>query len=119
MTPLLTPRAAAAFLAVSIDTLNAIVARGDLPFVEVGAGDKRPRRRFDPADIEAYVGERKCRSGNGRDKTHGPTTSRSGVTDIQEILAQRRSAKRNGQKPGSRKTPARRPANRQANRPSD
>tara|TARA_R110000850_G_scaffold22995_6_gene67631 strand:+ start:984 stop:1343 length:360 start_codon:yes stop_codon:yes gene_type:complete len=119
MNPLLTPARAAAFLSISIDTLNAIVARGDLPFVEVGAGDKRPRRRFDPADIEAYVGERKCRSGNGRDKTHGPMTSRSGVTDIQEILAARRSAKRSGQKPGSRKTPARKPANRRAGQPSD
>lgn len=115
----MTPADAAAFLCISVDTLNAIVARGDLPFVEVGAGDKRPRRRFDPADLEAYVGERKCRSGNGRDKTHGPTTLRSGVTDIQEILAQRQNAKRNGQKPDSRKTPARRPANRQATRPSD
>ncbi|MGJ8570467.1 MAG: helix-turn-helix domain-containing protein [Hoeflea sp.] len=119
MTPLLTPHTVAAFLAVSIDTLNAIVARGDLPFVEVGAGDKRPRRRFDPADIEAYVGERKCRSGNGRDKTHGPMTSQSGVTDIQEILAQRRSAKQNGRKPALGKTPGRKRANKQVAQQQD
>jgi excisionase family DNA binding protein len=111
MTPLLTPADAAAFLSVSVDTLNAIVARGDLPFVPIGAGDKRPRRRFDRADLEAYVGERKCRSSSEPDKTHGPTTSDSTVTDIQEILVQRRSARRNASKAGSAKPSGRRPAN--------
>ncbi|MBC7279996.1 helix-turn-helix domain-containing protein [Hoeflea sp.] len=119
MTPLLTPAKAAAFLSISVETLAAIVARGDLPYVEVGAGEKRTRRRFDPADLEAYVGERKCRSGNVRDKTHSPTTSRSGVTDIQEILAQRRAARQSAPRPGSRMQPKLKPAPGQASRRAD
>ena len=52
---LLTAAAAAEQLGFSDRTLRDHVKRGSLPTVTIGLGSKRPRYRFDPADLEAHV----------------------------------------------------------------
>ena len=59
--PLMNPRETAQLLHVSADTLEGLVKDGDLPFVNVSRGKKRPRRMFDEADIEAFIEKRKQR----------------------------------------------------------
>jgi excisionase family DNA binding protein len=55
MDELLTPREAAAKLRCSIKTLNGHVASGELRYVQIGQGKKRPRRRFTRSDLEALI----------------------------------------------------------------
>lgn len=59
---LLTPKAAAALLAISTRQLRDLTIDGQIPFVDVGRGTKRPSRRYDPADIEAFKAARKTRA---------------------------------------------------------
>ncbi|MBG20871.1 MAG: hypothetical protein CML31_13105 [Rhizobiales bacterium] len=112
MTPLLTPEKAAEMLGISVRHLADLVGAGEIPFVPVGNGSVRQSRRYDPHDLEAYVGAKKCRHTEGRPRTarsqrNTPTTSGSEVVDIQEILAQRRSAKRTASNRSSSARPAR------------
>jgi excisionase family DNA binding protein len=72
--PLLTPREAAAQLRVSLDTLEGFVADGALAFVDVSRGRKRPRRKFDQCDIDAFIESRRQRTNRC---TSTRTTSRN------------------------------------------
>jgi hypothetical protein len=53
-----TPAEAAARLGCSIRTLNKHVAAGELAYVTLGQGTKRPRRMFTDADISAFIAAR-------------------------------------------------------------
>jgi excisionase family DNA binding protein len=57
-TILLTLDEAAARLSVSVDQLKKFVADGDLNFVNLGRGKKRPRYRFNPTDLDEFVASR-------------------------------------------------------------
>jgi len=50
-----TPAEAARKLRCSIKTLNAHVAAGDLRYVSIGKGTKRPRRMFSDADLDDFI----------------------------------------------------------------
>jgi len=58
MTALLSPKAAALDLEISVKTLRGHVADGSIAFIIVGRGKKRPRIAFDLPDIEAFKRER-------------------------------------------------------------
>ncbi len=95
---LLTPESAASRLGISTRQLRDLTADGQLRWINIGLGKKRPTRRYTPADLEAFIEERaaKCRSIRKTEETPIPTTLRYAVVDFQGIQAQRRSEKRNG-----------------------
>lgn len=55
MTALLTPAEVAARLRCSRKTLDAHVHAGDIRYVSIGHGKKRPRRMFTQADVEDFI----------------------------------------------------------------
>ncbi|WP_420415885.1 helix-turn-helix domain-containing protein [Marinovum algicola] len=82
VTPLLKPAEAAEVLGVCEKTLQQCRARG-LRYVTVTRGAIRYRAD----DLEAYIEANTCRSEPPKPKS-GNTTSRSGVVDFAEALAQ-------------------------------
>src|SRR5262249_16237593 len=52
---LITPAEAARRLRCSVKTLNAPVAAGDVRYVSIGKGRKRPRKMFTPSDLDEFV----------------------------------------------------------------
>jgi hypothetical protein len=92
---LLTPRQAAAELAISTRQLRDLSLDGDITFINVGRGD-RPARRYEMSDLEVFKAERRTVSY----RTSGAPASRrianSPATkpiDIQEVFAARQQAK--------------------------
>ena len=59
--PLLTPKEAAARLAITLEQLTALVFDGEIAYIAIGRGQKRPRRRFTEADIEEFIERRRRR----------------------------------------------------------
>ena len=78
--PLLTPKEAAARLAITVDQLHQLVSDGEIAYIAVGRGQKRPRRRFTDADLEAFIERRRRRDVflPPSPKTRRITTSTSG-----------------------------------------
>lgn len=58
---LLTPKEAAARLAITVDHLAGLVADGEIAYIFVGRGEKRPRRRFAEEDLDAFIERRRRR----------------------------------------------------------
>lgn len=56
---LLTPAEAAERLRCKIGTLRGYVARGELRYVAIGHGPKRPRKLFDAADLDDFIERQK------------------------------------------------------------
>ncbi|MXN51851.1 helix-turn-helix domain-containing protein [Shinella sp. AETb1-6] len=102
---LLTPESAASRLGISTRQLRDLTDHGQLRWINIGLGKKRPTRRYTPADLEAFIEERaeKCRSTRRTEETHIPTTSRYGVVDFQAIREQRRSEKQSASRTPRRK----------------
>src|SRR6516165_1983993 len=81
MTCLKTPEQAAAFLQCSPKHVHAHAKSGELRYVDIGRGSKRPRRRFTDADLIDFAERRSrretptCQSTSL--KTHRTTTSTS------------------------------------------
>lgn len=61
MSRLLTMQEAADELRICTSTLREHVLHGEIPFVSIGRGEKRKRRLFDPADLQAFIEARKER----------------------------------------------------------
>jgi hypothetical protein len=59
---LLSPRQAAARLAISEALLRRHVDAGEIPYILLGRGEKRRKIGFDPADLDAFVDQRKQRA---------------------------------------------------------
>lgn len=97
---LLTAEAAAARLGITESTLRRHVAAGTIPTVTIGLGAKRPRYRFDPADLETFVKGRKKFEGapcqSIKKASRKPTISISGSTIVafSDLVKQRRDASR-------------------------
>jgi hypothetical protein len=95
---------AARKLDVSTTTFLGHVKDGDIPWISVGRGKIRMRRKFDPRDIENFkqsrkiIGEPGCRSTKGKDKIHTPSISSKGGGGLREIRDQRTAAKQNALK---------------------
>ncbi|TGT72966.1 DNA-binding protein [bacterium M00.F.Ca.ET.159.01.1.1] len=99
--PLLTPEQACAELGIGEDTLRALRKAGEIPYINIGRGEKRETPRYELDDLNAWKAKRKkvasCPS------TEGPiprtvrsrTTSNSAVADFLEALNAKRNGKRN------------------------
>jgi hypothetical protein len=79
-----TPTEAARKLRCSIKTLNAYVTAGDLRYVSIGKGTKRPRRMFTDPDLNEFIANRTrkdspCLSSRTHARRSGASTSRSEV----------------------------------------
>lgn len=86
---LLTPKQAAVELGVSTAQLTRLTIDGELPSINIGRGVKRPSRRYDPADIEAFKAVRRtieCRSTSARAPRPISMTSTSNVEDLQHWM---------------------------------
>ncbi|MEX2741063.1 helix-turn-helix domain-containing protein [Rhizobium mongolense] len=59
LSPLLTPAAAAKILAISAKQLHDLTVAGEIHFVNIGLGNKRPTRRYLPADIDEFIARRR------------------------------------------------------------
>jgi hypothetical protein len=75
---------AAARLGCSIKTLNGHVDAGDLRYVRIGQGKKRPRRMFTDSDLDAFIAaqtqtDTPCRSIASRVHRTGTPNSKSTV----------------------------------------
>ncbi|NVP54494.1 helix-turn-helix domain-containing protein [Rhizobium sp. DBTS2] len=105
---LLTPQVAAERLGISTRQLRDLTDEGQLRWINIGLGRKRPTRRYTEADLEAFIEERaaKCRSTREQDKRLIPTTSSYAVVDFRAILAQKTAARRSGSKPSGKKKPS-------------
>src|SRR5690606_7509500 len=96
MTPLLTPAEARKQLGISPSQLRSLTDDGHIPFINVGLGEKRASRRYDPADLAAFIAARretKCRSTSAPAPQPIRTISSSGAVDLAEIRARRKSEK--------------------------
>jgi hypothetical protein len=94
---LLTAAQAAARLTCSVKTLDGHVRAGELKYLTLGRGTKRPRRRFDPADLDALIAARKkeappCSTTSPAPRI-GTTTSRGAVIAFTDLQSRRPSAK--------------------------
>jgi hypothetical protein len=68
---LFTAAQAAARLAITVEQLISHVEDGALRYINVGRGKKRPRYRFDPADLDAFKAARST-----LENAHCPSSSR-------------------------------------------
>ena len=102
MPQLLTMEEAARELGVCTDTLREHVRHGEIPFISMGRGEKRKRRLFHPADLQAFIAARRERETCPSTKTSGApttnTTSRCEVLDITALRDAHRAEKRNASK---------------------
>jgi excisionase family DNA binding protein len=96
---LLLPAEAARRLRITLDQLFAFVRDGELRYVNVGRGTKRPRYRFTDGDINEWIEERKeleapCPSTNRKNRhLTGGTTSKSVVNGFMARRAAQIAAK--------------------------
>ncbi|NEU95672.1 helix-turn-helix domain-containing protein [Bradyrhizobium sp. UFLA 03-164] len=58
---LLTPHEAACKLNITVDQLNAFAQDGEIAYINVGRGKKRPRRRYAEEDIQEFLERRRRR----------------------------------------------------------
>ncbi|WP_083982397.1 helix-turn-helix domain-containing protein [Devosia soli] len=81
---LLTPKQVREMLNISDRQLRDLTEDGAIPFIDIGRGARRAAR-YDRADIEAFMAQRKrllCRSSNDQAPIPTPTTSMSKVIDF-------------------------------------
>jgi excisionase family DNA binding protein len=88
---LLSPRQTAQRLHVSCDTLDGLVQDGELPFVNVGRGKKRPRRMFEETVIDAFIERRTqrtkaCTSTKSASRDTGRSKSGSRGSNVVDLL---------------------------------
>lgn len=57
---LYTPVEAGEYLGVSRDTVDRLIHQGRLPYVDVGSGTKRKRKRIRHVDLESFVAQTQC-----------------------------------------------------------
>jgi hypothetical protein len=78
---------AAAKLNCSIKTLNAHVAAGDLRYVIIGKGTKRPRKMFADTDLNAFIANQ-TRTGSPACRSIASRVRRSGTSNFEsEVIA--------------------------------
>lgn len=95
----LTPKEAANELSVSEKHLRFLTDEGHIRYINIGLGEKRERRRYDPIDLEQFLEARKCLSSSAPDTKPIAMTSAIVVHDFQA----RRTARQNA-KPSATKT---------------
>lgn len=100
--PLLTPAEAARELRVSEKQLRWLTNAGQIRYINVGLGEKRECRRYDPSDLDQFREARACQSTGGKVAQLTAMISNSKVHDIREIRKNLRSAGRNNSSQTSR-----------------
>src|SRR5215469_14598733 len=65
MSVLRTPKQAAERLQTSVEQLTGFVRDGELKYVNLGRGKKRPRRMFTDDDLDEFIERRKRREATG------------------------------------------------------
>ncbi len=95
MQQLLTPEQASKLLAISVKQLRDLTDAGELAFVNIGLGTKRPTRRYLPEDLELFISRRRMeRSPVIRNPTRKPPTpTHYPLLSISEIIAERKALK--------------------------
>lgn len=93
------PPRAAQELGISVKTLLEHVRAGEIVYVPLGQGTKRPRMAFIPDDVRAFVEQRRRRDAScqstSRSKARSTTsTSKSEVSDFMARLNKRLEEKR-------------------------
>ncbi|RLP80540.1 DNA-binding protein [Xanthobacter tagetidis] len=120
MAKLLTMDEAAREMGICTTTLREHVRHGEIPFISLGRGEKRKRRMFDPADLQAFIAARRERETCPSTKTSGaPTTnmtSRCEVLDISVLRAAHRAAKQSDSRKSAGSSRRRRRAGQPASR---
>jgi len=99
---LLSPAEAARDLCISEKQLRALTCAGQIRYVNIGLGEKRETRRYDPADLQEFREARKCQSTSALVSRNIHSTSVIDASDFQARLDARRNAKQRS----SRKTNA-------------
>src|SRR5262245_6788049 len=99
MTNLKTPEQAAEYLQCSPKQVHAHCKSGELRYVDIGCGCKRPRRRFTDADLIDFAERRarresSCQSTGTRSHRTGISTSKCEVYDFTALQALATAAKR-------------------------
>lgn len=97
---LLSPAQAAEDLCISEKQLRALTCAGQIRYINIGMGEKRETRRYDPADLKQFREDRKCQSSSGQVRRNTPMTSVIDASDFQARL----DARRNAMLKNSRKT---------------
>ncbi|MFG1238045.1 helix-turn-helix domain-containing protein [Xanthobacter autotrophicus DSM 597] len=102
MPRLLTMEEAAEQLGIGIKTLREHVRHGEMPFISMGRGEKRKRRMFDPADLQAFVAARRerepCPSIEPKTARCTTTISNIEVYDFTALQAARAAEKQSASK---------------------
>jgi helix-turn-helix protein len=94
-----TPDEAARKLHCSVKTLNAHVAAGELRYVSIGKGTKRPRKMFTPSDLDEFIAHQTrkdspaCRSIASRARHTGTSTSSGEVVAFSGVRRPRLNVK--------------------------
>ncbi|MHC2415549.1 excisionase family DNA binding protein [Bradyrhizobium diazoefficiens] len=100
---LLTGKEAAARLSITEDQLTALVQAGEIAYINVGLGSKRPRRRFTRADLDDFEARRRrreaCLSGSPKTRRSIGTTSGSAVIGFMALRNAQRAKKPKKLKP--------------------
>lgn len=102
LSTLLTADEAAEMLRIGRRTFDAHVARGDIPYIAVGMGLKRTRKRFEPEDLARFR-ERQRRleyPTTLADRTERAASPGEGI-DFAALLRERRAEKRAARRKGS------------------
>src|ERR1700737_5245030 len=91
MVELLNRKQAAKKLDISEDQVTGLVLDGELPYITVGRGKKRPRMRFTEEDIEELIARRRRREPclSTSPKSHRSTSTISG-SEVIGFTARRR-----------------------------
>ncbi|WP_407120969.1 helix-turn-helix domain-containing protein [Bradyrhizobium sp. STM 3561] len=103
MNRLLTGKEAAARLGITADQLAALVHDGEISFINMGRGSKRPRRRYTEADLDDLIERRRrreaCPSGSPKTRPSIDTTSGLGVIGFTALRNAQLAKKRKPSKP--------------------
>ncbi len=99
-TSLLTPKDAAARLAISVQQLKDLTDDGLLRWVNIGRGNKRPTRRYTEVDLDEFIERRSTRCQSIKKQVAKPIrmTSSYAAVDLQAIRAKRQSEKQSSTK---------------------
>ena len=82
-----TPKQAAERLQISVEQLIGFVRDGELRYVNLGRGKKRPRRMFTDDDLEELIERRKRKEATGCLSTDQPSRRTGNSTSKSEVIA--------------------------------
>jgi hypothetical protein len=95
LSTLLMPAATAKILAISVKQLKELAVAGEISFVNIGLGHKRPTRRYLPADIDEFIARRRTTAAplvhGKRSPSFAPATYE--IVDFRKILTDLRAEK--------------------------